>query len=452
MGNVPGQQRALLGGLLVVVTAVAFEAQAVSTAMPAAARDLGQVELYAWAFTATAIPMIVAIVVAGRLADRSGPVRPLVGGLALFAVGTGLAASAASMPVLLAGRFVQGFGGGAINLALMVVVGLAFSPAQRPAVMTWFSAAWMLPSLVGPGIAAWLSETLSWHWVFWAVLPLAVLGGAVVVPGLRHLPATEPRDGGQAPVWAAVAVAGGATLLQAAGQSLQAASVAAAAVGIVLLWVGGPRLMPTGRGASGAGLPAVIWVRALSGGSFLGVASFLPLQLTRQHGVSLLAAGLAVTISSLGWMAGSWLQSRRWWRLRRDQIVTVGASLVALGVAVGAVAAASGVGWIVLPIAGLTVAGVGMGMQSASTALALMQLSPQADLGHNTSALQVGEMLGNALLVGLAGTVFAALGAGSPEATFGAMDAVLAVAASASVLVSLRIGPVENHSVTVAKT
>jgi MFS family permease len=58
---------------------------------------------------------------------------------------------------------------------------------------------------------------------------------------------------------------------------------------------------------------------------------------------------------------------------------------------------------------GFTFCGLGMGLQSASTSLAVMQLSPGAEIGRNTSSLQVGETAGNALLVGAAGTVFAAL-------------------------------------------
>lgn len=452
MSDVPAQQRALLAGLLVVVTAVAFEAQAVTTAMPAAARDLGQVELYAWAFTATMIPMIVAIVVAGRLADRLGPVRPLVGGLVLFAAGTALAASAATMPALLAGRFVQGFGAGAVNLALMVVTGLAFEPAERARVMTWYSAAWMLPSFVGPAAAAWLSEALSWHWVFWSVLPVVVLGGAVVLPALAHLPPVEPREGGQAPVWAALAVAGGTALVQAAGQALAAWSAGAVVAGVALLVLGWPRLLPVGHGPFGPGLPAVVGVRFLSGGAFVGLSSFLPLALTQTHGVRLLVAGAAVTLGSAGWLVGSWVQSRRWLRLRRDAIITLGAGTVAIGALLTTAAAATGLGGVGPSIAGMVVLGVGMGLQSASTALAVMQLSPERELGHNSSALQVGEMLGSALLVGAAGTVFAALAGGPPTVTFGALDAVLASAAVASVAVSLRIGPVTNHSATVAKT
>lgn len=440
----------LVVGLLVVVTAVAFEAQAVTTAMPAAAADLGQQELYAWVFTATIIPMIVAIVVAGRLSDRVGPRTPFAGGLVLLLVGTIVAASAPSMPVLLVGRLVQGFGGGAVNLALMVVTATAFDPAQRARVMTWYSAAWMLPSFVGPAVAAWLSQTWSWHWVFWGVLPLMLLGGAVIVPALRDIPPPGEPESAPAPVWAALVVALGTALVQAAGQRLEVWSLGLVVAGVGLLAWGAPRLMPSGVGPFARGISAVIAVRLLSSGSFFGTTAFLPLALVTVYGVDLLTAGVAITLSSVGWMLGSWLQSRGWLRLRRDRIVGVGAVAVAAGIAAIAGGLASAAGGIAVPVAGFALAGVGMGLQSSSTALAVMQLSERGELGRNTSALQVGEMLGNALLAGLAGTVFAASQAATPAIRFGLLEGVLLVAAALAAVVATRIGPLKNHSVTVA--
>ena len=77
MPAVPAQTSKLMtAGLLLCVLAVAFENQAVLTAMPAAADDLGDLHLYAWAFTAVMIPQLVAIAVAGRWCDTAGPLRP----------------------------------------------------------------------------------------------------------------------------------------------------------------------------------------------------------------------------------------------------------------------------------------------------------------------------------------------------------------------------------------
>lgn len=437
----------MTAGLLLCVLAVAFETQAVLTAMPAAAADLGDLHLYAWAFTAVMIPQIVAIAVAGRWCDTRGPRQPFTLGLALFATGVVIAALAPSMVVLLIGRAVQGLGAGGISLTLMVVTGRAYSPVDRARVMTWFSACWMLPSFVGPAIAAWLSEHLSWHWVFWSVLPFLGLGAVFLLPGLHGLPDHgEASDGDHVPVHAALAVALGIAMLQAAGQRIEPLSLAWAFGGLVLLGAWVRRLMPRGFTPFGAGLSSTVMARLVTAGSFMGMQAFLPLMLT-QRGASLLAAGASITIASAGWLAGSWLQARSWLLLSRDRIIVLGAGCVTAGLAVVTTGAALPATGLWLPVAGFTVCGFGMGLATASTSLVVMQLSGVAELGRNTSSLQVGEMLGNALLAGLAGTLFATLGPrGDTALTFGAIAALLTVTAALSVVWALRIGHVENHS------
>lgn len=448
---VSSTRRGLTVGLLLCVTAVAFEGMAVVTAMPAAADDLGDLHLYAWAFTAVMIPQLIAIAVAGRLCDATGPVRPFLGGLVVFAIGVVIAALAPSMLVLLVGRFVQGLGGGAVNLSLMVVTARAYDPAERARIMTWYSAAWMMPAFVGPAVAAWLTENLSWHWVFWAVLPFAAIGLVVMAPGLSAVPDGPGRDAegpDPVPVHAAVAVAVGIGLLQVAGQRLEWTSLVWLALGIALLvWRFG-RLMPRGFSPFAPGLGSVVMTRLVIAGTFFAVQAFLPLMLT-SRGVGLLVAGTVVTVASVGWLVGSWVQARPWLTLSRDQIIVAGAASVAVGTGVVAVAA-----WwsaVSLPAAliGFTAVGLGMGLLSASTALATMQLSAESEIGRNTSSLQVGETAGNAVLAGAAGTVFAALSPVVPnEVTFGVLVTMLAIVALAGVASSLRIGYVENHSLT----
>lgn len=443
-------RRGLTVGLLLCVLAVAFETQAVLTAMPAAAADLGDLHLYAWAFTAVMIPQLVAIAYAGRLCDTVGPARPALVGLAVFAIGVVICALAPSMLVLLAGRFVQGLGGGGINLSLMVVTGQAFPPEERARVMTWYSACWMLPSFLGPAVAAWLTEQLSWHAVFWAVLPFVVLGAAFVTPALLRLPA--PPEGGHddhVPRRAAIGVAAAAALLQVAGQRLDPVSALLAALGLGLLVAFFRSLMPRGFAFGASGLSATVLTRLVSAGSFFGVQSFLPLMLV-QRGVDLLVAGGAITVASLGWMAGSWLQARPWLRLSRDRIVAAGTACVAAGLLVVAFAAWTPALGLVAPVAGSTLAGLGMGLATSSTSLVVMQLSSRGELGRNTSSLQLGEMLGNALLGGLAGTVFAALGPASGPAAFGWVCLALSVTAIAGVVTAARIGHVENQAARAA--
>src|SRR5271165_7303300 len=90
-GQVPGlwapQRRALTLGLVLTITFIASEALAVVTIMPVVARDLGGLSLYGWVFSAFMLGSVVGIVEAGRQADRYGPGRPFLGGLALFGAG-----------------------------------------------------------------------------------------------------------------------------------------------------------------------------------------------------------------------------------------------------------------------------------------------------------------------------------------------------------------------------
>nr|NLI49590.1 MFS transporter [Propionibacterium sp.] len=452
-----GARRRLLIGLLVLVTAVAFEAQAVSTAMPAVAADLGQLDLYAWAFTAFVIPQILAIVLAGRLCDDVGPVRPLQAGVAVFGLGVVLSAVAWSMPVFLAGRFVQGFGGGLLNLALMVVVGRAFPPEDTGRVMTYFSFAWMMPSFLGPSAAAWIVRVSDWHAVFWGVLPFVLAGVLLLGPALARVDLPGLRAAGTAPATlsGALAAALGVGLIQAAGQSPGWWSGPLALAGLGLLVWSLRGLMPVGWAPLGAGLPAVIAVRALTTGAFFGASAFLPLMLVRLRGEELTTAGIVLTVASLGWTLGSWVQSRTWLLISRDAIVTVGAVLVAGGLGLVAAFTLAPAWPLAGVVAGVSVAGAGMGLASSSTSILVMQLSAEHQLGRNTGALQVGEAMGNALVAGLAGTLFVWFKQGVPDEAltrsvlvqaFGAPSLLVAGCALAAVGFTRRMGFVPNLS------
>ncbi|MBN9107057.1 MAG: MFS transporter [Propionibacteriaceae bacterium] len=445
-------RRGLIVGLLLCVVAIAFEAVAVVTAMPAAEADLGQVELYAWAFTAFMIAQTFAIVAAGQASDRVGPKQPLVVGFIVFAAGLVIAGTAPNMLVLVAGRFVQGLGGGTMNLAVMVLVARLFDARERAVVITWMSFAWMLPAFIGPTIAAWLSLTWSWHLVFFSVLPVMAVGGALIFGPLRRIElapvdqtdAVPSRTGHR--LRSAALVALGAAALQVAGQHIELLSLLWLAAGIALLGFGLPPLLPRGYRPTGTGLAANVNLRMLAAGAFFGADTFLTLMLVRSEGLNLSWGGVVVTIGSAGWTTGSWLQSRSWLRLRRDTIASVGAALTAAGLALIAVAAWFPGSLLGLIIGGWVVAGLGMGLHMASTSLVVMQLSAEPELGRNSSSLQVGEALGNALAAGIAGTLFA-LAMPDQRLAFGILFTAMGVIAAAALVSSLRIGPVVNHSI-----
>lgn len=447
--------------ILLGAVGVAFEAYAVLAAMPAAANQLGRVDLYAWTFTMFVTGQVLTTVIAGRIADRRGPVPPLAGGFIVFLVALAAAGLAPSMEVLLVCRFAQGIGAGAVNLGLMVLIAEVFTLPERPTMIMALSFAWVGPSFIGPPISAWIATHLGWHWVFWSAIPLLLLG---LVLGARPIMAVHARIArnetppSSVPLWAAFVAAIGVATVQFAGQQLNpdsergapigfATVLAIGIIGIALLVTAVPRLMPPGVLVLRPGLPAVMWVRALQAGSFFILESFLPLILTTQRDFDLVLAGLVLTVGSIGWTFGSWLQARPWLPLRRDQIIIAGAIQAIVGTAIVMAVTASMAVHPLVALIGFVIAGNGMGFTVTSTSLATMTLSPAPELGRNTSSLQVSEGLGNALLVGAAGAVFAALRSwSSNEATFTTMLAVSLIAAVLATLVAMRIGPVRNEA------
>ena len=110
-------------------------------------------------------------------------------GLVAFIGGLAISGTATTMAQLVAGRAVQGLGGGLLITAIYVVLGEAFPEVVRPKIFAAMSGAWVLPALLGPIVAGTLSEHASWRWVFIGLLPFVVLGAALMVPVLS----TESR-------------------------------------------------------------------------------------------------------------------------------------------------------------------------------------------------------------------------------------------------------------------
>ena len=436
-------------GIIGLVTLVAFEALAVSTAMPVVARALGGLRSYGLAFSLFLTMQLLGTVLAGGWSDVRGPRGPIVSGLGLFAAGLVVCGTAVTFPMLLAGRVVAGVGGGFMVVALYVVVARSYPESLRPTVFGWISAAWVLPSVVGPPIAGWLASQVTWRAVFLVVPPMAVLALLALVPQLRHLGGgggDAEAPGGQGGVahrgLLGLALAVGATLLQWAAQEvrdLRPLVVAALAVGAVLLVVSLPRLLPPGALRLRRGLPTVVAVRGLFTCCFFAAETFVPLMLVTERGLRPALAGVALTGGAVGWAAGSWAQSRPRLPVSRPTLLVAGAGVLTVVVALLPLGVLPSVpAYLVAPL--WLVAGFGMGLGMTTTSVLLLDLSPEAEQGRNTAALQVSDALGGVLGIGAAGAVFAALHdpRGDDGDVFSAIWWGLAVVALAAAVVGRR--------------
>ncbi|QGN56880.1 MFS transporter [Nostocoides sp. HKS02] len=437
--------------LVALITVIAFEGMAVSTAMPAAARELDAVRSYGLAFSVMLTTQLLGIVLAGVWCDRAGALPSLYAGQALFAAGCGLCGAAHSFGLFLAGRGVAGFGAGLIIVAGYVVIGRAYPDSLRPKVFSVISAAWVLPSLVGPPIAAWVTTTWSWRWVFWLVVAPVVVAMALVLARRGQIAGADEeveqssrdRRAHARAAWAGLLIAASAGALEWGTHDLTVAwsvGTVVAAVGVLGVAASAPLLLPPGTWLMRRGLPSVMIARFLLTSSFFGTITYIPLMLVNERGLTLGAAGAILAIGSLGWSAGSWVQGRDRWAGRRYRLVSIGGGLLCLGLL--AVVAITHFGWNPYLIAvALVACGMGMGLGTASLSVLSLVLTPAADHGSTSSSLQVADVLGSVLGIAAAGAVFAALhtAAGHDIPVYVGMWLALSAVAALVVLAGQRI-------------
>jgi MFS family permease len=363
-GIFAASHRALTIGIVTLISLAAFESLAVATAMPTVARSLGGLSLYGIAFGGTIAASVVGMVLAGASADTHGPTRPLWLGVGWFAAGLVVAGTAPAMGVLVLGRTMQGLGSGMFAVAIYVVIGQGYPEALRAKAFAALSAAWVVPSLVGPALAGLLVDHVHWRAVFLLVPVLVLPASLLIRSGLprRARAASADRGGaGRGSVrtrWAVVA-ASGAALLHLAGHSDGVAMLALFAVAVVTMAVAARRLLPPATLRLGRGLPTVIALRGVAAGAFFGAEVLIPLMLSDERGLAAATAGIALTVGALGWSSGAWWQSRverpapR--RLRQGMTaIAAGVALVAGVLVPGAPVLVAYLGW--------ALAGVGMGL------------------------------------------------------------------------------------------
>ncbi|MGA6149713.1 MFS transporter [Stenotrophomonas sp. NPDC077461] len=431
--------RATTIGMVALVSLHGFEALAVAAAMPTVAHDLDGLRLYALAFGGTLATSVIGMTLAGRWSDQRGPARPLWLGLACFIAGLLVAGLAQHMPILVLGRLMQGLGAGAISVALYVLVGRTFPEAMRPRVFAAFSAGWVVPSLIGPSISGLIVQHLGWRWVFLAVPLLAIPAALLLRPALRKLPPTgAAADSHPTVVRWAIGASIGALLLYIGGQQSGWAALGLLLPALALLALCSWRLLPRGTLRLHRGLPSVIALRGIAASAFFGCEAFLPLLLQRERGLTPLLAGVALSLGALGWFSGSWLQGHQQRGWSRRQLLQSGALLMCAGILATSLAIQPGVPlWLAL--AGWSLTGLGMGLIYPSLSVLTLSLSPPAEQGANTSALQLSEALGVATTLAISGSLFALLLQGNVMVGYLLTYAIMLLLAVASAAVARRV-------------
>ena len=418
-GLMAPQRRALTVGLVLTITFVASEALAVVTVMPVVARDLGGLRLYGWVFSGFMLGSVIGIVAAGREADRRGPAVPFVAGVVLFGAGLAVAGLAPSMGVLVAGRVLQGVGAGAVPSVAYATIGRSLPETLRARMMAVLSTAWVAPGLAGPAVSAEVARLFGWRWVFLGLLPIVAVAGTIAVPALIRLgpPASggaeEHRmiDGFRTAAGATMILAG---LTLAAGSGAGPGRLGAIFGGVALIAAGAAaglpalrRLVPPGTLTARAGLPATILSRGLLTFTFFGADAYVTLAVTAVRHRTPVVAGIAVTGATVAWTAGAWIQARLSGTWEGRRLVRSGLVVVLAGIAGMALVLLPGVP-VAEGLAAWTVAGLGMGLAYAPISLMMLQKAPPGQEGRASASLNLADVLGTAIGIGVGGAAVAA--------------------------------------------
>ena len=150
----------------------ALDSTIVATAMPTVIGDLHGIDHYAWVFTAYLLAEIASIPLWGRLADMYGRKRIFLLGMVIFLTGSVFCGLSNSMLQLILFRTVQGVGAGCLLPVAQTIVADLYTLEQRAKLSAVMSAVFGFSSVIGPLIGGFITDQLSWHWVFFVNLPI----------------------------------------------------------------------------------------------------------------------------------------------------------------------------------------------------------------------------------------------------------------------------------------
>src|ERR1700730_5427724 len=176
----PRTKLAIMGAVLLTMFLASLDQTVVGTALPRIVTDLNGSSLYAWVVTAYLLSSTVTVPIYGKFSDVFGRKVMLMIGVCLFLAGSWLSGAAQSMNQLVAFRAVQGLGAGALFPIVLATIGDLYSPRERGRFQGLFGAVFGLSFIVGPFIGGWITDHVSWHWVFYVNVPFGIAALAVL--------------------------------------------------------------------------------------------------------------------------------------------------------------------------------------------------------------------------------------------------------------------------------
>jgi EmrB/QacA subfamily drug resistance transporter len=397
------------------VFAGALDLGVLSPALPAIAHTFAIAPRdVAWVFTLYLFANVASIPIATKLADTIGRRAVYSWCVGIFAVGSVLAIVAPSFGIFLLARAIQAAGAGGIFPVAAAAIGDSVPLERRGSALGLLGAIWGLSAIIGPNVGGVLTHVFSWHWIFIANVPLAIV---VIVLAQRYVPTTAARQRGPLDIaglgvlaLGLLGVMVGLTRIDAHAASFSNAITAGALALATLAFFA---LVPIERRAASPVIsPALFATRQLAItyaleiliGLLEGALFFIPAALVAADHLTAIAAGGIAAVGAFAFVAVIPLAGNALDRIGSRAVLFAGATLTAIGLALFAASLTT----LWLAIAGIAVAGIGFGaLLGAPTRYIITNELTAANRATGVGMLSVfliiGQIFGGSLAGGIVG-------------------------------------------------
>lgn len=407
---------AVTAGIMTGMFLAALEATVVGTAMPTVIASLGGLNHYSWVFSAYLITSTVTVPVWGKLSDLYGRRIIYQIGIAVFLLGSVLSGVSDSMTQLIVFRAVQGLGAGALVPLGMTIIGDIFTLEERARMQAYFSGVWGFASVVGPIAGGFITDQLSWRWVFYINLPIGlitalILGLSLKEPKRNERPAIDYFGAGLLMASITLLMLGlvESTSLSSLLAPHNLALFAGAFVLAILFFfvehrVADP-IIPFQLFRNRV-VSVSITAGFLAGVAMFGAISFVPLFAQGALGASATEAGSLLTPLMLSWVGMSIVGGRLLLKISYRNTAITGFILLTVGFVFLSLFQPDMMRlWLYVD---LILIGAGLGLTMLTLMIAVQQAVPRNQLGIATSLNQFSRSIGGAIGVAVMGAVLSA--------------------------------------------
>lgn len=420
-------------GVMTGMAIAALEATVVGTAMPTVIATLGGIDHYSWVFSAYIVTSTVTVPIWGKLSDLYGRRLLYQIGIGVFLLGTLLSGFSDSMAQLIIFRAIQGLGAGALVPLGMTIIGDIFTLEERAKMQAYFSGVWGLSSVVGPIIGGFITDQLSWRWVFFINLPIGIAASIIIGFALKE-PKGKPKPTidylGAGLLMLAISllmlalVEGGNSM----ATLLSVENIALFAAGSILLglfvWIEQrvPDPVIPFRLFKNRTVAVSVAAGFLGGVAMFGVISFIPLFAQGALGMTATEAGSLLTPLMLSWVTFSMIGGRLLLKVEYKTLTIFGFSILSVGFVLLTFFQTHTPHYFLYIY--LVLIGSGLGLTMLTLLIAVQQAVERTDLGVGTSLNQFSRAIGGAFGVAIMGAVLTAglatqlkLAAAAPDST-----------------------------------